>query len=364
MNFSLVHVNLLFITVIIGFLLFILHHNGSVLNNQSQEGSSLVIRSVQARRLNMLLREQSKELLADLKLVHSWMAVQQKAKKDELMNINKQSKDLAVEILPEFPLTFHHRDVFLCGRSTIKLLILIFSDIKEYEERQIIRNTWAKLEMRSKHSYELRWKRVFVVGYPLEKAGSDDDFVREVMHNDLLGVHSDNSRTMQTLYGALYWALNGCSFEKLLVVKSKMFVNIPAFYKLLHSSSADINRQDLYINTVAMEIANSSKRIQNPMKSFRTYKESSAWLASNQILLKFLPKIRMFMNSKFEGVSNIVHEFMQQIHVNVTRVDNFLTTKGTCKYQADFFISLEQTIQCFPTIQQEYESSLKDKSFI
>lgn len=360
MIFSFVHLNILFTTICLGFLFFVYVRNASLFNYKDIGEEN---RGRGAYLSNVLLKQKSRELLTDLKLVHSWVSRQQKEREEASQYLNKRSKDLAVEILPEFPLTFHHRDVFMCGRSTTKLLILIFSDINEYEERQIIRDTWAKLEMRAKHTYELRWKRVFVVGYPLEKAGSDEAFVREVMHNDLLGVHSENTRTMQTLYGALYWALNGCSFENLLIVKSKMFINIPAVYKLLHSSSAN---GKLYINTVTMETKDSKTKAakKNPLKIFSAYKETGAWLASRNILPKLLPEIRIFMNSKFEGTENIVNEFMQQIHVIPTLVENFLTKNGSCHYQQDYFLSLEKTINCFPTMQHEYENSIKQKSII
>lgn len=369
MIFSFVHFNIAFTVISLGFLIFIFFHSTALLKNtddklmligQNGNGPNKISSS-------SLLKETSEELLTDLKLVHLWMSMQQKAKVDESWYINKQSKDLVVEILPEFPLTFHHRDVLMCGRSTIKLLILIFSDIGEYTERQTIRDTWAKLEMRSKHSlHELRWKRVFVVGYPLEKAGSDENFVREVMHNDLLGVNSVNTRTMQTLYGSLYWALNGCSFEKLLVVKSKMFVNIPAVYKLLHTSFLVFDKEKLYINTIASSVNNNTTKSgkKNPLKFFTTYDESGAWLASRGILMKLLSEIRIFMNSKFEGTDQIVNEFIQHLNVKSIQLKNFILKNGSCKYQENYFLSLEKTINCFPVIQREYEDSIKRKSVL
>lgn len=313
---------------------------------------------VNDRLTDVLLKQKSKELFAEMKMLHLWTSKQQKEKIDQLEAVEKHSKQLVVEIFPEFPLTFHHNDMFMCGRSTIKLLILIFSDVHNQEGRQRIRQSWGALEMHTKYKYELRWKRVFITGYPLEKAGTDEKFITEVMHNDFLGVHSENWRTMQTMYGALYWALNGCSFENLLVVKDNMFVNIPAFYKLLHTAKKQ--ERKLYVNTFALNKTH-NKILK---KSFMTFQENGAWLASHELLMKLLPEIRLFMTSKVEGTDSIIDEFIQKMSVNSMQVNNFISNNGTCHYDNTHFLSVEQTSECFYTMQEEYKQLMKNENLL
>ena len=269
---------------------------------------------------------------------------------DSTRYFTKSAEDLAfVKKYPEVPMTFTHRDVYMCGTTTYKILILVFSENENAMLRKTIRRTWGSLDL---PGIELRWRVIYIVGRPLEKAGKDQRFFDEVMGNDLLGVHAKNSRTMQALYGALYWAINGCSFEKLLVMQDHMFLNIKALYQGIHKLQMKFIQQ-VYINSLkAMP-----KSAQNPTKhttgytnkinSMKTYNENAAWLISRDYLTELLPKIRIFMNSDFEGTAVLVDEFMMKhIGVDSRKSRHFFSEDTPCTLQTKIILSLQTNSSC------------------
>eukprot|EP00111_Clytia_hemisphaerica_P005912 TCONS_00017131-protein len=267
--------------------------------------------------------------------------------------MTRSSGDLALDKkYPEFPMTFTHRDIHMCGSSTsYKILILVFSENGNQDLRNTIRKTWGALKS---PETELRWRVIYIVGRPLDKAGKDKAFFDEVMRNDLLGVHAKNSKTMQALYGALYWALNGCSFEKLLVMRENMFLNVQALYKGIHKFQQK-NYKDLYINTLSSQTSNKAEEDKKKpfLKSFQTFNSNGAWMISRRLATRLLPEIRIFMNSDFEGTSTIVNEMMaSKLKLKSQKSKLFFTDQRQCVLSS-FILSAQRNGSCIGEIYRQ-----------
>ena len=267
--------------------------------------------------------------------------------------MTKSSGDLALEKkYPEFPMTFTHRDIHMCGSSTsYKMLILVFSENGNQDLRHVIRKTWGALKI---PETELRWRIIYIVGRPLDKAGKDKAFFDEVMRNDLLGVHAKNSKTMQALYGALYWALNGCSFEKLLVLRENMFLNVEALYKGIHRFQQK-NYQELYINTLnSAPSSKAEKDKKKPfLKGFQTFNPNGAWMISRRLAIRLLPEIRMFMNSDFEGTASIIDEMMtSKLKFKSQKSGLFFTDQKQCTL-SPYILSVQRNSSCIKEIYRQ-----------
>lgn len=274
----------------------------------------------------------------------------------------KSADDLAsVKKYPEVPMFFTHRDVHMCGTKTYKMLILVFSENENAMLRRTIRRTWGGLDL---PAIELRWRVIYIVGRPLDQAGSDEKFFNEVMGNDLLGVHSKNSRTMQAMYGALYWALNGCSFEKLLVMQDHMLLNTKALYQGIHKMQMKFIHQ-VYINSLNSLPESEQKPTEQPTTSnskinnLKVFKPDGAWLMSRNYLTELLPKIRIFMNSDFEGTAMLVDEFMMTNIGVKSRKSKYFFSKSTdpyCIFQPKMILTLQTNSSC---IEQLYNRNLE-----
>lgn len=282
---------------------------------------------------------------------------EKKFRKMESSNFfTKPAEDLAsVKKYPEVPMTFTHRDMHMCGTTNFKLMILVFSGEKNAEVRKTIRRTWGKLLIHSDAGEieELRWRIIFIVGRPLDEAGRDQKFFDEVMGNDLLGVHAKNSRTMQALYGALYWAINGCSFEKLLVMSDHMFLNTKSLYHSIHRLQMK-SEDRLYINSMSASHKVSSEP-HFGVGDMKRFDPNGAWLISRGYLVDLVPQIRIFMNSDFEGTSAIVDEFMEKkVGVDSRKSKHFLSNQYSCIFNPNFILSLQKNTSCIETLYKQF----------
>ena len=283
---------------------------------------------------------------------------------DSTRYFKKSADDLAsVKKYPEVPMFFTHRDVHMCGTTTYKMLILVFSENENAMLRQTIRRSWGGLHL---PAIELRWRVIYIVGRPLDLAGSDEKFFNEVMGNDLLGIHAKNSRTMQALYGALYWALNGCSFEKLLVMQDNMLLNIKGLYEGMHKLQMKLIKQ-VYMNSLSSLPKSEQKPTEQPTESnpkintLKVFNPNGAWLMSRDYLTELLPKIRIFMNSDFEGTAVLIDEFMLTSIGVESRKSKYFFSKSTardgCTFHSKMILTLQHNSSC---IEQIYNEKLKN----
>ena len=152
---------------------------------------------------------------------------------------------------------FLHNDKgqLLCGTTTSKVLILVFSNYKELGYRMSIRHTWAskvattnKYIKQGRQALEFKWRKLFVIS----RAGEEWDgsqFVRTelLMQPDILEVEIQEhpSKGAMKLYSALRWALNNCNFQYLMYTNAQHFVNLPVLYNFFHRADI-IKIKDLY----------------------------------------------------------------------------------------------------------------------
>ena len=119
-----------------------------------------------------------------------------------LININKN----------KYNFKFIHNSEQVCIKKPPFLMILIKSKVNHIEERDIIRNTWAKLD-----KYGLI-KRVFLVGIPNPNFINNADYIKkmvneesvknkDIVQKDFYDSYFNN--TLQTLMG-LEWAVYFC----------------------------------------------------------------------------------------------------------------------------------------------------------
>lgn len=308
----------------------------------SLKSEAISLLESEAKMLTERLRELKEGLT--LKEVHA----------DELADTPVQK--LIKKNYQEPPMVYQNRDFLLCGRSTMKLLILVFTEYEQKREREIIRKTWGNFKMFSEEkNYELRWKRVFVIGRPFQAMAFDIGHSNEVIFGrDLLNVHSDRTNTMGTMYGALHWAANGCSFENLLIIRPNMFVNIPAMYHFLHTKTKP--RKNFYLKA-SLTQNNVSRVAQNSLKNTGNL----AWMISNDLVFKLLRLSKMYTASNTALSDDVFLNYMKVFKAQKYEVDNFMTRTTDCHFEEEFALNGMSSMDCLRMTYDEYKFLSKRK---
>lgn len=266
--------------------------------------------------------------------------------------IDTPVQNLVKQNYQEPPMVYQNYDYILCGRSTLKLLILVFTEYEEKKERELIRNTWGNLLLTAGNKkYELRWKKVFVIGRSYHVSSTDVQHSSEViLKRDILNVHSDRTNTMGTMYGALYWAANACAFENLLVIRPKMFVNIHAMYNLLHTETKP--RNNFYIKAL---LYTNTTRLRNALSA----NNNIAWMASNDLIIKLLRISKIHTASNFPLNDQVYLNYMDGLKAERYDIDNFMTEQHVCQFKRDYVLNTMSSMGCHVSSYEEYKLRLK-----
>ena len=151
---------------------------------------------------------------------------------------------------------FEHKTTLLsrggCGKSRLKLLVLISSDAKNTFQRNTIRNTWARYNKSSNGS--TLWRLHFLVA-----RRDDDTTMNQVLgeihkYDDLVvGDYNENyyNQTLKVEMG-LEWAMLYCNYQYMLKGDDDIFVQIPRLLDFLNWKN--VPKKKLYtgfVNTYA-----------------------------------------------------------------------------------------------------------------
>ena len=159
---------------------------------------------------------------------------------------------------------FLHNDKgqLLCGKRTLKVLVLITSNYYELDLRMKIRKTWtdkhahtARYVQSNGHYKEFKWRNLFVIG-GIDDSWRGKQFVETEtrMQPDILQVEIQEHGTKKApkLYSVLRWVLNNCNFQYVMYTTAQHFVNLPALYEFLHLESIQSIKK-LYAGHVTKE---------------------------------------------------------------------------------------------------------------
>lgn len=265
--------------------------------------------------------------------------------------LQQPSKDLLVVRKPEKEMTYDDREYFdmsaLCDGATLKLLVIVFSEYYEVEERKAFRQAWAKLKETSTNgNKELKWKTLFVIGRDYESAKEDWYHINEIiLYHDLINIHSNHTKTMGAFYGALYWAQNACDYENMLIIRPNMIVNFERMYALLRTLKERGRRKDYFVRATVP----ANKTVQ------RSLYETSAWLASYETLGKTLPLLKHHSDSNepinYTTVWNRIAS-TKRLYLN-----EFLSDP-VCGYQERYIINAVPHYTCFYHIMDNFKTNV------
>ena len=222
--------------------------------------------------------------------------------------------------------------------------MLVMTDYREQQERTQFRDHWRQLMEGyiRKTNLELKWRFMFVIGHDYDESTRDVLFTNEaIFQRDLLRVHTPTTRTMATIFGALHWAHNGCSYRNILVIRPNMALNIPVLYKLLHK--ADRSREDFFMYHT-LPSASFQKPLLLQQQQQQQLQQSieldilfrnSAWMASKDALAKILPLMKIYSNSITPINYKIVWNYLTMLKVKRLQEDK-LVSDFNCHYPVSY----------------------------
>ena len=98
-------------------------------------------------------------------------------------------------------------------------------------------------------------------------------------------------------------------------MQDHMLLNTKALYQGIHKLQMKFIKQ-VYMNSLNSLPRSEQKPTEQPTNSnpkintLKVFNPNGAWLMSRDYLTELIPKIRMFMNSNFEGTAELIDEFM------------------------------------------------------
>lgn len=250
----------------------------------------------------------------------------------------------------------------LCGRTTLKLLILVLGSYEELSERLTIRSTWAKglnYFNTKEGRRELKWKTVFVVSTPGDNSWPGNPFFETELNSkrDILRVEVQEHVSMQgvKLYSALMWALNNCNFKYVLLTKVQHFINIPVLYEFLHSKDLP---ETLYAGKFVTKEVQVPK---TPINSNRgvwvnkttTLLESEAMVLSYNIVKNGIREFNLYSNVRPIDPRIMVSEIMNKMNIKPWPIANFIQNTN-CSYDDRYFLNYEPKTECYEKMYKQY----------
>ena len=264
--------------------------------------------------------------------------------------MQKPSKDLAVIQMPVAPMVYENRDFLLCGRDTLKLLVMVMVDYNEKVQREKFRQHWRKIttQYALENSLEMKWKMVFVVGRDREESIRDVYYINEaIFKRDLLNIHARSTQTMGAIYGALHWAHNGCSYDNILVIRPTMGLNTPMLYKLLHEM--DKKQNGFFIHdTVKIPEIQQQHQLSQTSELDSLYK-NSAMIMSSKTLEKILPLMTMYTGSDIPINYSIIWRYMEMLKFERLHDERFVSNIK-CNYQPEYALNVLPSYTCLEII--------------
>jgi len=264
---------------------------------------------------------------------------------------DKPAKELAKVNLPEVPMVYQSRSFMVCGRPTLKLLILVLTEYDQKKERQLIRETWANFKKNPiAAEHELKWRVAFVVGRSYHEAIRDTSHVNEAIFNhDMINVHAKSAKMMGTMYGALHWIHNSCSYENVLVIRPTMAVNVPKVYALLHS--IEKSKKNYFLIDSIPSTLN---------KEYYDWVESTMLIMSHTAVSKMMGFMKVYANSFQPLHYNIIWKYLDILKAERLQHTN-LISEPLCSYQEAYVINAMPVYSCLNVIGFAANTSLKNK---
>ena len=312
-----------------------------------------------------LLRNKTQRLQRTLADIKQKLVQLQQLRESQIM-LQKPSKELAVVKMPVAPMGYMNNNFLLCGRDTLELLVLVMTDYREKQERTQFRDHWRQLRegyIRNTN-LELKWRFLFVIGHDYENSARDVLFTNEaIFKRDLLRVHTPTTRTMATIFGALHWAHNGCSYRNILVIRPNMALNIPVLYKLLHK--ADRYREDFFMYHTLPPSSFQKSLLQKQQQKQHSIEldilfRNSAWMASRDALGKILPLMNMYSNSVTPIHYKIIWNYLAMLKVKRLQEDK-LVSNLNCHYQPEYALNTVPAGMCLKIIGSQLNATLINK---
>eukprot|EP00111_Clytia_hemisphaerica_P005911 TCONS_00017129-protein len=250
------------------------------------------------------------------------------------------SKALAKIKTPDSAMVYENQDFLLCGRQTLKLMVLVLTGHEEKDAREKFRNVWSKTikEASKEKNIEIKWRMVFVIGRDHGETASDVYHINEaIFKRDMVNIHALNTHTMGALYGALHWVHNGCFYENLLVIRPHMVPNMAKMYVMLQ----DLNRlshQNYFIRETVQDLTDAY--------------QSTALLISRSALQKALPLMKIHTGSVSPINYDVLLRYVEYFKSKNIRYSNFMS-ESKCEFQNDYVISVMPHSMCLDLVQYQ-----------
>ena len=294
---------------------------------------------------NDLLRNKTERLQRTLADIKEKLNQLQQLRESQIM-LQKPSKELAVVKMPVAPMGYMNSNFLLCGRNTLELLILVMTNYKEERQRTQFRDHWRRLMVgyARKTNLELKWRYMFVIGHDYEESARDVLFTNEaIFQRDLLRVHNPNTQTMGTIFGALNWANDGCSYRNILVIRPNMGLNIPVLYKLIHK--ADRTHKDFYVHHTLPSDSFQKTSKKQQLSDLDIQFQNSAWMVSRDALARILPLMKMYSNSMIPINYNLIWNYLSMLKFKRLH-ETKLMSNFKCQYQPDYALNILPDTMC------------------
>ena len=336
---------------------------------KDQSNTLMMIHAVSSKRTSwdgikdeVLLRNKTRRLQRTLNDIQQKLRKMQHLQDSQIM-LQKPSKELAVVKMPAAPMVYENNDFLLCGRSTLKILILVMTDHNDKLERTQFRKHWRQIKYKyaRDNNLELKWKMVFVVGRDHEESAQDVYYINEaIFQRDMLNIHARSTQTIGTIFGALHWAHNGCSYRNILVIRPNMGLNAPVLYKMLHEM--DKKRKDYFMyDTLPAASFQKSQQPHQQTNELDILYQNSAWIVTRGALEKVLPLMRMYTGSNLPINYHLIWRYMKMLKFERLQ-DNRFVSNFKCKYQVEYALNILPSSMCLRIISNELNSDIGTKS--
>lgn len=221
---------------------------------------------------------------------------------------------------------------FSCSLKPIKLLIIVTSNVTNFDRRQVIRNTWG----RSVFTYRNRdFRTFFAVGKSRNNVSMTQIERESIIYKDvIMGDYYENFFNLSFKIETIFeWAYKHCKFDYLLKVDDDVYINLSNIFHLLNRVTTP--RKKLYMGnaqyhtTVEREGKNAVSLEEYSKNHYPPYCPGGAVLFSHDVVADVIP---YFWPTPFRLDDIYLAILIANTGIKPIYESTFRLTEKTCKY--------------------------------